>query len=140
MRMLTAAALALGLTLAVLTAPASAGQAQRVPTTVEIWGAQIGDSPNPAPRARRLANNYRFYGAVASTRKKCSHLRKLDLFEKRDGPDFKLGSGFSDSSGYWSINTSSENLETGVAYAKAPKAKRGNVICKPDRSPNLVLT
>jgi hypothetical protein len=139
MRMLTAAAVALGLTLAVLAAPASAGQVQQVPTTVAIYGAETSDTP-PKPRARLLFTDLRFYGRVTAGRKRCARLRKVDLFEKRDGSDLELGTGFSDSLGYWSINSSSENLDTGRVYAKAPKAKRGNLICKPDRSAILVLT
>jgi hypothetical protein len=73
----------------------------------------------------------RYPGRVTAGKKKCARLRKLGLFEKRDGPDFKLGTSFSDTLGYWSINSSSENLDTATVYAKAPKAKRGNVLCKP---------
>ena len=140
MKKLIIAGLALGLTLAAVTS-ASAGQTHRVPTDVRIYGAAPADGPGPPPRAaRRLSAIYRFYGQVFAGRAKCTKLRKINLYEKRDGRDFKLGSGFTDTLGRWSVNADSGQFEGATFYAKAPKAKRGNVICKADRSPNLTLT
>ena len=119
----------------------SAGGVQKVPTAVEIFGAEPADSPPPRVSDPRLSATFRFYGRVTADAQKCAKLRKLYLFDRRGGPDAKIGTGYSDTLGYWSINASSTRVEDGVVYAKAPKARRGrNTICEADRSPNLVLT
>lgn len=140
MRKLKTVALIGGLALAALAAPASAGQVQQVTTQVQLYDAVPADQPPPRAH-RRLFAYYRFYGKVLAGKQKCARLRRLDLFEKRDGPDFKLGTGSSDSNGFWSITASSKDFATGTFYAKAPKAKRGaRTVCKADRSPNLIIT
>ena len=122
-------------------ATAAAGDVQKVPTTVEMFGAEPADSPPPRAGDPRLSATFRFYGRVTADAQKCAKLRKLYLFDRRTGPDARIGTGYSDTLGYWSINASSTRIEDGVVYAKAPKARRGrNTVCKAARSQNLVLT
>jgi len=73
-----------------------------VPTSIEVWGAQVAD----APPERGTKPDFRVYGRVFSPRAKCTRLRRIDLFNVRDGSKIKIGSGFSDTQGRWSINAS----------------------------------
>ncbi len=129
-------AIAVGLALAALAVPATAGQVERVTTTVETWGANLSDEPDTLLRGNGDA---RVYGRVVADKPTCAKLRKLSIFGERDGADLRLGTGYSDSLGYWSINAHITDI-TAEVYAIAPKAKRGKrTVCKADRSPAIAI-
>ena len=135
MKKLIPAAVVLSAAAAALALPAAAGQVDRVPTSIEVWGAQVAD----APPERGTEPDFRVYGRVFSPRAKCTRLRRIDLFTVRDGSKIKIGSGFSDTQGRWSINASKGAFQTSVVYAKTPKLRRGKIVCKADRSPNFEI-
>ena len=89
MKKLIPAAVVLSAAAAALALPAAAGQVDRVPTSIEVWGAQVAD----APPERGTEPDFRVYGRVFSPRAKCTRLRRIDLFTVRDGSKIKIGSG-----------------------------------------------
>lgn len=108
---------------------------QKAGTTVEIWDTAASDEPPP----RAIFPETRVYGAVLSSKGKCTELRKLSLYVQKPGKDPKLESGYSDTEGYFSINVATDKI-TGPLYVRAPKAKRGKrLLCKPDKS-NVITT
>jgi hypothetical protein len=125
-----------GLTFAALALPASAGQVQKVSTQVEIWGA---DGPDEPPARARGGFQARFYGRVFADKAKCKKFRRVDLFGDMDGDDIRIGTGFSDNLGYWSITAPVFETDNGF-YATASKEKRGKrTLCKSDRSPTILI-
>ena len=134
MRKLAIGALALGC-VAAMTVPALAGDTPRASTQVTVYGAGAPDSRSkPRPR---LTSGFRVYGKTSSSRPKCAKLRRIDLYESRPGRDPKLGSGYTDTLRYWSIHVLSSRIETGEVYAKAPRTRRGGVVCSAGRSANF---
>jgi hypothetical protein len=121
---------------ATLAAPASAGQVQRVPTQVRFYDVVPADAPPTA----RLVDDVRAYGKILAGKPKCANLRRLSVYDVREGRDVRLGTGFSDTSGYWSINFSLGDFDGGAVYARARRTKRGkNTMCEGDPSPTVAI-